>query len=168
MNTTKYFPTTEAVDRAATVLSEILEPTPFMKNNNPSFYYRHYHSEHFWWDNDLAKEFRTRIEGCIEIPHWRTRLNVKFENVKNYTYIANHSTPSPNGIGYLNRFNVEQENGHIQVIAASLKQDFKFGIFNLNTEFTYQHISNQAVLPLPAFNAYANLFKGTRAEAICP
>ena len=130
----------------------------FMKNNNPSFYYRHYHSEHFWWDNDLAKEFRTHIEGSIEIPHWRTRLNVKFENVKNYTYIANHSTPSPNGIGHLNRFNVEQENGHIQVIAASLKQDFKFGIFNLNTEFTYQHSSNQTVLPLPAFNAYANLF----------
>ena len=39
MNTTKYFPTTEAVDRAATVLSEILEPTPFMKNNNLSDIY---------------------------------------------------------------------------------------------------------------------------------
>ena len=36
MNTTKYFPTTEAVDHAATVLSEILEPTPFKKNNNLS------------------------------------------------------------------------------------------------------------------------------------
>ena len=39
MNTTKYIPTTEAVDRAATVLSEILEPTPFMKNNNLSDIY---------------------------------------------------------------------------------------------------------------------------------
>ena len=39
MNTIKYFPTTEAVDRAATVLSEILEPTPFMKNNNLSDIY---------------------------------------------------------------------------------------------------------------------------------
>lgn len=39
MNTTKYFPTTEAVDHAATVLSEILEPTPFKKNNNLSDIY---------------------------------------------------------------------------------------------------------------------------------
>ena len=39
MNTTKYFPTTEAIDRAATVLSEILEPTPFKKNNNLSDIY---------------------------------------------------------------------------------------------------------------------------------
>ena len=39
MNTKQYFPTTEAIDHAATVLSEILEPTPFMKNNNLSDIY---------------------------------------------------------------------------------------------------------------------------------
>ena len=39
MNTTKYFPTTEAIDNAAVVLSEILEPTPFKKNNNLSDIY---------------------------------------------------------------------------------------------------------------------------------
>ena len=130
----------------------------FMKNNRPSFYYRHYHSEHFWWDNDLAKEFKTRIEGSIEIPFTRTRLDAKLENVKNYTYIANHSILAPNRKDYLNRFNVEQENGNIQVFAAALKQDFKFGILNLNTEVTYQYSSNQAVLPLPTLNAYANIF----------
>jgi hypothetical protein len=130
----------------------------FMKNNRPSFYYRHYHSEHFWWDNDLAKEFKTRIEGSIEVPYSRTRLNVSVENVKNYTYIANHSILAPNRTDYLNRFNVQQENGNIQVIAASLKQDFKYGILNLNTEVTYQYSSNQDVLPLPALNAYANFF----------
>ena len=130
----------------------------FMKNNRPSFYYRHYHSEHFWWDNDLAKEFKTRIEGSIEVPYSRTRLNVSVENVKNYTYIANHSILAPNRSDYLNRFNVEQENGNIQVIAASLKQDFKYGILNLNTAVTYQYSSNQDVLPLPALNAYANFF----------
>ena len=35
----KYIPTTEAIDHAATVLSEILEPTPFMINNNLSDIY---------------------------------------------------------------------------------------------------------------------------------
>ena len=39
MNNNKYIPTTEAVDRAAAVLSEILEPTPFKKNNNLSDIY---------------------------------------------------------------------------------------------------------------------------------
>jgi threonine dehydratase len=39
MNRDKYFPTPDAVDRAAAVLSEILEPTPFMKNSNLSDIY---------------------------------------------------------------------------------------------------------------------------------
>ena len=131
----------------------------FIKNNRPSFYYRHFHSEHFWWDNnDLSNELKTRIEGKIEIPSWKTKVSVSFENIKNYTYIANNSILAPNGRDYLNRFNVAQDNGNIQVLSASLKQDLQFGIFNFNTELTFQHSSNEEVLPLPDFNAYANIF----------
>ena len=39
METAKYFPTVEAIDKAYEVLGEILEPTPFMKNNNLSDIY---------------------------------------------------------------------------------------------------------------------------------
>lgn len=136
-----------------------ISASAFIKNNKPSFYYRHFHSEHFWWDNEgLDKELKTRIEGKLEIPSWKTRLSVKFENIKNYTYIANNSVLAPNGESFLNRFSVQQENSNIRVYSASLKQDLKFGIFNFNTELTYQYSSNQTVLPLPAFNAYANIF----------
>ena len=36
MSETKYFPSIEAIDHAATVLSQILEPTPFQRNSNLS------------------------------------------------------------------------------------------------------------------------------------
>ena len=39
MNTAKYFPSIEAIDKASEVLGEILDPTPFMKNNNLSDIY---------------------------------------------------------------------------------------------------------------------------------
>ena len=39
MSETKYFPTTENIENAAEVLSEILEPTPFQRNNNLSDIY---------------------------------------------------------------------------------------------------------------------------------
>ena len=136
----------------------LLKGSAFIKNNRPSFYYRHYHSEHFWWDNDLNKEFKTRIEGSFEIPSWRTRINVGFENIKNYTYIANESLPTSAVGKYLWRLKVHQEDKNIQVFSATLKQDFKFKIFNLNTEVTYQYSSNQDILPLPMINAYANIF----------
>lgn len=136
----------------------MLKGKAFMKNNLPSFYYRHYHSEHFWWDNNLSKEFKTRIEGTFEIPSWRTRINAGFENVKNYTYIANESSLSDAAGRELWRLKVRQAHENIQVFSATLNQDFKFGIFNLNTEVTYQHSSNEDVLPLPMINAYANMF----------
>ena len=135
-----------------------LRASAFIKNNRPSFYYRHYHSEHYWWDNDgLDKEFKTRIGGEIIIPSWKTRLSVGVENIKNYTYIANDAREITPG-KFLNRLSVAQESDNIQVLTATLKQDFTLGIFNLNTEFTYQNSSNKSVLPLPAFNMYANLF----------
>ena len=39
MSETKYFPTVEAIDKAAQVLDEILEPTPFQRNANLSDIY---------------------------------------------------------------------------------------------------------------------------------
>ena len=39
MATEKYFPTIEAIEKASEVLGEILDPTPFMKNNNLSDIY---------------------------------------------------------------------------------------------------------------------------------
>ena len=39
MSDIKYFPSIEAIDKAAEVLSEILEPTPFQRNANLSDIY---------------------------------------------------------------------------------------------------------------------------------
>ena len=130
----------------------------FAKNNRPSFYYRHYHSEHFWWDKELGKEFRTRIEGRIEIPSWRTALSFGVENIKDYTYIANGAVAKNGQNGFEKRYSVKQASGDIQVLTATLKQDFKLGILNINTMLTYQNSSNKEVLPLPELNAYANVF----------
>ncbi|MBR4294764.1 MAG: putative porin [Bacteroidaceae bacterium] len=130
----------------------------FIKNSNPSFYFRHYHSEHFWWDNSLSKEFRTRIEGTVGIERLRTKLSAGIETIKDYTYLANRSIPNAAGNGFLNRIAVAQESDNIQVFSATLNQDFKLGILHLNTELTYQNSSNKEVLPLPELNAYANLY----------
>lgn len=127
-----------------------------IKNNRPSYYYRHYHSEHYWWDKNLDKEFRTRIEAGIALPRWKTSIKAGIENIKNYTYFAN--TPVANGNRYLSDITVKQESSNIQVLSATLKQDFGAGPLNLETEFTYQNSSNKSILPLPELNAYANLY----------
>lgn len=142
-----------------------LEANAYIKNLNPIFYYRHFHSKHYWWDNnDLSKIMRTRLEGKLSVDRWKTQLKVGVENLKNYTYLDNTSvkyteTSSGNEVTtYKNDVAVKQYSGNIQVFSAALRQDFKLGIFHLDNEVTYQKSSNQDVLPLPELTLYHNLY----------
>lgn len=142
-----------------------LEANAYIKNLNPIFYYRHFHSKHYWWDNnDLSKIMRTRIEGKLSVDRWKTQLKAGVENIKNYTYLDNTSvkyTETSSGkevTTYKNDVAVKQNSGNIQVFSAALRQDFKLGIFHLDNEITYQKSSNQDVLPLPELALYHNLY----------
>lgn len=135
----------------------------YMKNVNPSFYYRHYHSQHYWWDNDLHKEFRTRLGGSIGIDRWRTRLYAGVENIKNYTYLAGTPYMYPENIfsatpRSLSNITARQYTKNLQVLSSTLYQDFKLGILHWDNEATVQYSSNQDVLPLPLVNLYSNLY----------
>ena len=122
----------------------------FVTNTLPSFYMRHYHSNHFYWDNDnMSKEFRTRVEGELNIAHWKTNLRAGMENIKNYTYFNQKALP-------------EQHSGNIQVLSATLTQNFRLGIFHLDNEVTWQKSSNATVLPLPQFSLYHNFYLQTK------
>ena len=128
----------------------------------PSFYYRHYHSQHAWWDNDnLNDEFRTRFEGELSYTRTRTRLRVSVENIKNYTYFATTQqlySGTGNEAFYSNAVSARQYTGSIQVLEAMLNQNFKLGILNWENELAYTTSSNKEVLPLPTFSAYSNLY----------
>ena len=122
----------------------------FVKNTLPSFYMRHYHSNLHVWDNDnMEKEFRTRVEGELNIDRWGTNLRAGVENVKNYTYLNQKAVP-------------EQNSGNIQILSATLKQNFRAGIFHFDNEVTWQKSSNETVLPLPQFSVYSNLYLLTK------
>ena len=116
-----------------------------VSNLLPSFYMRHYHSNHFAWDNDLNKEFRTGVEGELNIQHWGTNLRVGMENIKNYTYFDQSALPA-------------QYSGSIQVLAATLSQKFKLGVFHLDNEVTWQKSSKAEILPLPELSLYHNFY----------
>lgn len=137
-----------------------LDVHAYMKNLNPAFYFRHYHSHHYWWDNDnMDKIFRTRIEGGLKIDKTRTLLRVGVENIKNYTYFANTSQPATGSDGkWLNAVQATQCSDNIQIFTARLSQDFKLGIFHLDNEVTYQKSSDNAVLPLPELSLYHNFY----------
>ena len=140
-----------------------LDVNAYIKNLNPVFYYRNFHSKHYWWDNsDLSKIMRSRVEGKLNFNRLGTTLRAGVENIKNYTYLANTSVPVTNSSGEIISFKndaaVRQHSGNIQVFTAMLQQKLKVGIFHLDGEVAYQKSSEPSILPLPELSAYGNLY----------
>lgn len=133
----------------------------FVRNQLPSYYFRHYHSTHAWWDNDgFDRENRTRIEGTLTVPHTHTALTVSAENIKNYTYFANTGLAYADGttVRYSNNVTPMQHSGNIQVLSATLQQNFKWSILHVELDATYQKTGNKQVLPLPELSLFANAY----------
>lgn len=130
----------------------------FFHRETPSFYYRNYHARHLWWENDLDKTIHTRIMGTLSFPKTRTKLRVAVDEIKNYTYFSQSYDITKEGLRTGVMVTPMQESGGINLLTAQLEQNFRLGILNWENRFTYQHSSKESVLPVPAFNAYTNLY----------
>ena len=130
----------------------------FFHRETPSFYYRNYHARHLWWENDLDKTIHTRIMGTLSFPKTRTKLRVAVDEIKNYTYFSQSYDITEKGLRTGVIVTPMQESEGINLLTAQLEQNFRLGILNWENLFTYQHSSKESVLPVPAFNAYTNLY----------
>lgn len=130
----------------------------FFHRETPSFYYRNYHARHLWWENNLDKTIHTRIMGTLSFPKTRTKLRVAVDEIKNYTYFSQSYDITKEGLRTGVMLTPMQESGGINLLTAQLEQNFRLGILNWENQFTYQHSSKESVLPVPAFNAYTNLY----------
>ena len=135
-----------------------LSANGFLYRLNPTFYYRHFHSRHAWWDNNnLSKIIHSRIQGILNYQKTRTTLRVEIDEIKNYTYFASsYNTVNDNRVNHA--IIVKQNNGLIHLLTASISQDFTFGPINWENMITYQNSSNKTILPVPALNIYSNLY----------
>ncbi|MDE6317243.1 MAG: putative porin [Muribaculaceae bacterium] len=127
--------------------SDTLNVTAYgdFSNTTVPYLLRHYISNHFAWDNDFGKTRRLRFGGRINLPRTSTTLSAGVENVQNLVYFNEKALPTQCG-------------SSVQVFSASLEQNFEVGILNWQNRLTYQTSSNDAVIPLPKFAVYSNLF----------
>lgn len=138
----------------------------FVRNETPAYYYRHFHSATAWWDVDLSKTFRTRIEGELR---WRkTRLTVGAETIQNFTFwqqiqqmgitaADEGETPAATSKTLYGVCPAQAEK-NVQLLQVGLQQDFTFGPLNWENRLTLQKSSDDKVLPLPLFNGWSNLY----------
>lgn len=114
-------------------------------NEEAPYLTKKYISNHFVWDNDFGKRRRVTFGGEIDFGPSDTHLRLAVSNLQNYIYFGSDGTP-------------RQNSGSVQVLAATLRQNFKVGILHWDNKVTYQTSSNEAVIPLPKLAVYSNLY----------
>lgn len=122
-----------------------LQADGFARSDEPSLFLQHYESNHFRWDNNFGKIYRTHLGGTLSIPTRLFSLGVKVENITRYIYFNSQALPV-------------QDNGNVQVLMAELGKDFHIGKFALENKVVYQLSSNQQVIPLPSLVLFNNLY----------
>lgn len=128
-----------------------------MAGTTPDYYLRHYHSHHYWWDRRLDKEITLNARGELRIDRWHTRLSAGVTNLSNYVYLADVGVSGSNE-HILSDISIRQESSGIQILNATLNQDFILGPLHWDNCVTWQYSSNETALPLPTLNVFTDLY----------
>jgi len=132
-----------------------------MSAKNAPFFYANLHSTYAWWDSDFKKEFRTHFGGYIDLEMTGTRFQLDVENVANYVYLKNDGGTYVNLDGVAQpsySISAAQHNGSIQILSATLQQNFKVGPLHWDNHITYQLSGNKKIIPLPDLNVFSDLY----------
>jgi hypothetical protein len=105
-------------------------------NRQPSFWYNHWGSNHFEWNNNFGKEFRIDLGTAIYYPVRKSEIKFNYAIINNYTDFDSTAHPS-------------QHSGGLSVVALSFKNELKAWKFHLVTDVIAQKSSNSNVLDLP-------------------
>ena len=132
-----------------------------MSASEVPFFYANHHSTFAWWNKEFDKEFRTRFGGFIDLEMTGTRLQLDVENIANYAYLKNDAGAYVNADGISQpsySITADQYSGSIQVLSASLQQNFSLGPLHWDNNVTYQLSGNRKIIPLPTLNVFSDIY----------
>lgn len=135
-----------------------LSASGFLHRNEPTFYYRHYASRHYKWDNNLSSITHSQIQGLLSWQKTHTAIRMAIDEITNYTYYGLQYSIDDKNNRLNNAINVRQCGDAISLLTLQLMQDLKFGPFNWENVITYQKSNKISVLPVPDLNIYSNFY----------
>lgn len=132
----------------------------YVRGDTPGYFVQHFHSQHHWWDVDMKKEINTHVEGELHIDRLHTRITAGFSNISNYTYFADlgETVSNASGLKVLKDIYSCQAANEIQVLDATLYQDFVLGPLHWDNRVTWQYTSDKDILPLPMLDIFTDIY----------
>jgi hypothetical protein len=113
-----------------------------LAGNSAPYFYRHYFSNHFQWDNNFPKIETNKLSAFV--TQRRTQLGVDVIQTNNYLYLDEAIQPAQLGRS-------------TEVLKAFLHQQFVVGKVDFETRLLYQKASDPDIIRLPEFMGYLTL-----------
>jgi hypothetical protein len=107
-----------------------------MNNITPDYFYNHYFSNHFSWNNNFNRLYELRLGANYDNPGLKFNAGFRYSIVNNFVYLNESSLP-------------DQANSGFSVVEAFINKDFKIGILNIKNWVTYQKTTTTKYLHLP-------------------
>ena len=109
-------------------------------NTTPAWFYEHYHSKYYTWDQDYLKQ--GMVSASLTYNYAYLDLDVSWYQLHDYIYMNTLARPS------------QHVDGSINVFAAGIRKKFNIGKFGIDTRIQYQACDEQSLLRLPALAAW--------------
>ncbi len=110
-----------------------------MWNHTPDYFYDHYYSNHYKWENSFDKTYTMRIGASLDKPDWRLKASINYSIINKYVYFNELALP-------------EQADGKFSVLQGMLNKDFKLGGLNFRNWIVFQHTTTDKYLELPTLS----------------
>lgn len=112
----------------------------------PDYYWQHYFSNHYIWNNDFDKISTTKIQGSISIPHWNLGLDVGYALLDKNIYFDSTGV-------------IRQNTSPMSVFSATLTKNFNlFNFLHLDNKVLFEVSSDEDVLPVPTLAVNARYY----------
>ena len=116
-----------------------------MTNTTPDYFYNHFYSNHFMWENSFNKTYELKLGAVYDNPFRRFKVGFKYSIVNNFIYWNEASLPA-------------QASSEFSVAQLFLKKDFKFGVLNIENSFLYQKSTTTVYLHVPEVSTRNTIF----------
>ena len=116
-----------------------------MTNTTPDYFYQHYYSNHFKWNNDFNKTYELKVGAVYDNPNRKFKLGFKYSIVSRFMYWNEASLPA-------------QASSEFSVAQFFIRKDFRFGPLNLQNSVMYQKSTTSVFLHVPEISTRNTIF----------
>jgi hypothetical protein len=125
-----------------------------MSNQTPGYFYEHYYSNHYKWENFFDKTYTLRVGATMDKPGWRFKASVNYAIINKFVFFNEQALP-------------EQAKSEFSVGQILLNKDFKFGGLNIRNWVLLQKTTTDNYLALPPLSVRnSTYYENTYAKVL--